>query len=177
MSEWIWNRVSPIATIWWFLALFAINAAFMFAFFGPRTASYLPAKTFDGRIKGFWPREADGILKEFKKKEKLDAYLMQEYVDLVYPLVYGLLFAVAIVGLGKALPLPHSFVLLPIGAVIGDYAENLSVIAMIVRYRVTSDVGPALATIASAASRVKWTLTLASLLLIVVLGIWRIVRR
>ncbi|HYC61609.1 MAG TPA: hypothetical protein VEK79_18785 [Thermoanaerobaculia bacterium] len=165
-----------LVSIWTFLILVALNTFFNVFLFKPRVKSY-PAKTFDGRIKGFRPSEAKGILKQFKDAGKLDAYLEQEWkIDLIYPLIYTAMFAVAILGLGA----PRWMVLLPLIGMVGDYVENFSVIGMIVQYRDHGTVPYPLAVLASVGSRVKWSFTLASAAVVLALGVWwliRVVRR
>ena len=176
MIDWLWARTSSIATWWNFFILFLIAFLFAHALFAPRVAAYLPAQTFDGRAKGWWPSEAESILKEFTK-ESLDAYQQQEStIDLVFPIVYTLLFAVGIVAAGRTTSLPHWLILAPYIACLADYLENTTYIAMIKAFRLTASVPYPLAVIGSVASRLKWgfsAITLIVLIVAVIMRLWQ----
>jgi hypothetical protein len=176
MIESLWNRIAAIANVWTFLALVLLFVGFQVFFFTPLGKHYPPGGTFDGR-RGFPPESASTILGEFALRGQLDNYEKQEYGDLIFPLVYSLLFAVAIVGLGKSLPVPHALLLLPLFAAIADYTENVCIIRMIRHYRADATVPHTLAVIASGASYTKWGLIFVSLGVVIVLAAWRLAVR
>jgi hypothetical protein len=176
MIDWLWRRTLSVARPWHVFILFLIAFLFTFALFRPRIAHY-PAMTIDGTNFGISPSQAKRILGTFAEAGQLDAYLEQEaQIDLVFPLVYALLLAGAIAGLGRPLNVPHWLVALPYAAAISDFVENFSVIGMIVRLRGGEVAPDALAWTASIGSRLKWGLLTGSLLVIGVLALWRIVR-
>src|SRR5260370_5876349 len=114
MIEWLWNRTETIATGWNFFVLLLFVCVFNLALFVPRVATYPDGGSFDGRWKGFTPSEVPGILQIFDHAGKLDTYVEQEKtMDLIFPVVYTLLFAVGIVGFGRAVALPHWPILFP----------------------------------------------------------------
>jgi hypothetical protein len=174
MIDWLWTRTSSIATWWTFLILLGIFVFFAQVLFAPRVATYLPAQTFDGRAKGWWPSEAEGILKQFKP-DRLDAYQQQEStLDLVFPIIYTLLFAVGIVAAGRTTSLPHWLILAPYIACLADYLENTTYIAMIKAFRLTEKVPYPLAVIGSVASRLKWGFSAISAIVLTVAVIMRL---
>lgn len=182
MTNWVWDRVAPIASWWTFLILAVLVVAFQFAFKHFFLEHYRiderQLQTFDGRMWGFAPGDVDGILAKFKQIDRLERYVCQEStVDLVFPLVYGLAFCVAIVGLGRRFPDARCLLVVPILAVIGDYIENFNAMAMALTYRASSHVPTALTWIAAIASRVKWGLTFASMgVVLVLLILWPFTR-
>jgi hypothetical protein len=177
MVDWLWTRTSSIATGWDCFILFLIAFIFATALFAPRVATY-PAKTFDGRWSGWWPSEAGGILHQFKCANKLDAYEEQEYtIDLVFPIVYTLLFAASIVALARGTWLPHWLIVVPYLACLSDYLENAAFIAMIRAYRLQDRVPVPLAVTGSIASRLKWgfiAISFAVLLFAAILRAWNV---
>ncbi|HEV7920231.1 MAG TPA: hypothetical protein VGR02_05515 [Thermoanaerobaculia bacterium] len=171
MIERLWALLARFANGWVFLAL-VIAFGLCRIGFKRFNAAYAPAKSFDGR--GFYkPSDAPDILKKFGSN--IDIYLRQEStLDLAFPIIYSLTFAVGIVWLGKSAP--HSLVVLPFATAIFDYCENVSVIGMIVHYRKSQTVPPALAWIASVATPVKTALFLASGVVLIVLALLRLYR-
>ena len=174
MTKGVWDRVTPMANWWTFLILAVLIVAFQFAFKHFFLQHYRiddrQLQTFDGRTWGFAPGDVDGILAKFKQIDKLGRYACQEAtVDLIFPLVYGLAFCVAIVGLGRRLPDARCLLVVPVLAVIGDYIENFNAMAMALMYRSADHVPKAMTYIAAIASRIKWGLTLASAVVVLVL--------
>ena len=166
-----------LVSIWTFLILYAINMLFYLFLFQPRLETY-PTKTFDGRMEGFRPSEAEGILQQFKVAGKLDEYLEQEWkIDLIYPLVYTAMLLIGIIGLTPNARARRWLATMPILAAIGDYTENFSVMGMIVQYRDHGTIQQPLAVLASVASRVKWGFTFASFATVAVLAVWWVVRK
>jgi len=162
----------------WVTFLAAASLVFYFAKyeFGPRR---YPTKTLDGRC-FYKPSAVAGILDQLGDSRA--AYFEQETtIDLIFPMLYGLMFVSAIVGLTPGAGTPRWIVALPLITVVSDYAENTTVIAMLKRYA-TARAGQAvdlgvLPWIASAASGTKGVSLLASTLAVVVLAITWIVRR
>lgn len=160
MIDWLWQKIAAIAGWPAFVVILAIGIVFNVLF--KRYGSHYPEATFDGRACGFRPSEVAAILKKFSDAGQLDRYFAQEtQLDLIFPLVYSLLFAVIIVGVGSRLP--HWVVAIPFAAALFDYCENFTYIALIVRYRATQTVPPALAVIGAVASRLKWGFVFLSL--------------
>ena len=171
----IWNRIESIANWRTFLVLVVLTAGFV-VFFN-RIGAHYPSDTLDGRKKGYKVSEVPTILGQFALAGQLKTYLKQEYVDLFFPLVYTLLLAVPIVGLGKSLPVPHALVLLPFLAGLADWIENTCAIVMIRQYLEDQTVPQKVAAIASAASAVKLAALTVSVGIVVVLAVWRVIRR
>ena len=144
--------------------------------FGPRK---YPTKTLDGRC-FYKPSAVAGILDQFGDSRA--AYFEQETtIDLVFPMLYGLMFVSAIVGLTPGAGTPRWIVAIPLITVMSDYAENTTVIVMLKRYAAVRagqavDLG-ALPWVASAASGTKGISLLASTVAVVVLAIAWFVRR
>jgi hypothetical protein len=154
MVDWLWTMIAAIATWRTFFVLFLFFVVFL-ALFNLYGENY-PRPSFDGQKFGISPGDVAPILRDFAGHGQLGRYLAQEtQLDLVFPAVYGLLFAVAIVGLR-----PKGWrwlVVLPIATALFDYCENFSFIALVVCYRKTLEVASALAIVASLASKLKWT--------------------
>ena len=144
--------------------------------FGPRK---YPTKTLDGRS-FYKPSAVECILNKLGNSRA--AYLEQEStIDLVFPMIYGLMFVSAIVGLTPGAGAPRWIVVFPLIAVAGDYAENATAIAMLKRYAawrapLPVDLG-VLPWIASAASGTKGASIIASIVAVAVLAIAWVVRR
>lgn len=165
----IWNRIESIANWRTFLVLVVLTAGFV-VFFQWIGADY-PSDTLDGRKKGYKVSEVPTILGQFALARQLKTYLKQEYVDLFFPLVYTLLLAVPIVGLGKSLRIPHALVLLPFLGGLADWTENTCVILMIRQYLPDQTVSQKIAAIASAGSAVKWAALTVSATIVILLAI------
>jgi hypothetical protein len=158
-----------------FLVLLGVVVYFFTVLF-PQLRENYPTETFDARTKGYKPSEAAGILKQFEDAGQLDNYLEQEWkYDLIFPLIYGAMLMIPIIGLAPKLGAPRWLILLPILAMIGDWIENLSVIGMILRYREQHMVPYPLALTASIASRIKTWCLLASIIVAAALGVWWVV--
>jgi len=154
--------------------LFLVAAALVFYFmkyeFGPRKHPL----TLDGRT-FYKPSCVPGILKELDKAGRLPGYFKQETtIDLIFPMVYGLMFVTAIVSLIPGAGAPRWLVVLPVLTVLADYCENATVIAMLKRY--PGDLG-VLPWFASAASGTKGVSLLGSTISVLVLVVMWFVRR
>jgi hypothetical protein len=148
-------------------------AALVFYFskyeFGPRK---YPVKTLDGRCL-YKPSSVAGILKDLGDTRA--QYFEQETtIDLIFPMIYGLMFVTAIIGLIPGAGAPRWLVVLPVITVLGDYCENATVIAMLKRY--PGDLG-VLPWIASAASGTKGISLLGSTLAVLALAVMWVVKR
>ena len=153
--------------------LFLVAAALVFYFskyeFGPRK---YPVKTLDGRCL-YKPSSVAGILSQLG--DSRTQYFEQETtIDLIFPMVYGLMFVTAIVSLIPGAGAPRWLVVLPVLTVLADYCENATVIAMLKRY--PGDLG-ILPWFASAASGTKGVSLLGSTLAVLVLVVLWFVRR
>jgi hypothetical protein len=182
MTQWVWDRIAAIANWWTFVILLALIVAFQYLAFKPFLSHYQingqQLQTFDGRMWGFAPGDVEGILGQFKQIGRLGTYALQESTaDLVFPIVYGLAFCVAIVLLGGRTAETRCLLVVPILNVVADYIENFNGIAMALTYRASEHVPKALTIIAALASRVKWGLSFAGLAIIIVLLVLRPFRR
>jgi hypothetical protein len=156
----------------WLLFLIAAGLVFYFSKyeFGPREDPL----TLDGRC-FYKPSAVAGILKELETAGRLPGYFKQETtIDLIFPMVYGLMFVTAIVSLIPGAGAPRWLVVLPVLTVLADYCENATVIAMLKRYPGDLGILPGLA---SAASGTKGVSLLGSTLAMLVLAVLWIVRR
>src|SRR5258708_14487647 len=114
----------------WVTFLAAASLFFYFAKyeFGPRK---YPTKTLDGRC-FYWPSAVPGILDQLGDSRA--AYFEQETtIDLVFPMLYGLMFGSAIVGLTPGAGTPRWIVPLPLITVRSAYAQTTTLIAMLKR--------------------------------------------
>jgi len=155
----------------WLTFLGATALVFYFAKyeFGPRK---YPVKTLDGRCL-YKPSSVAGVLKDLGDTRV--QYLEQETtIDLIFPMIYGLMFVSAIIGLIPGAGAPRWVIVLPVLTVFGDYCENATVIAMLKRY--PGDLG-ILPWIASAASGTKGISLLGSFLAVIVLAVMWVVKR
>ncbi len=172
MIDWIWERIERIVSWRTFLTLLLFFLVFNALFY--LYSAHYPRSSFDGTTCGVNPSDIADILVSFERADQLDRYLAQEWqLDLAFPAVYGLLFAVAVVGLR-----PRGWrllVLLPLLAALFDYCENFTFITIVLCWRKTHTLSPGLAMIGSAASHLKWSLILPSFLAPVVALIRRYV--
>lgn len=160
MIDWLWNRIDAITTWRTFFFLLLSFLAFN-ALFYLYSANY-PVSSFDGQKYGVGPADIRRILAKFDEAKQLDRYLAQEtQLDLAFPAIYGLLWAVMIVGLRPRGW--HWLVVLPLAAALFDYCENFTFIALVIGYRKTHAVVQALAVVGSIGSRLKWTFVILSL--------------
>jgi hypothetical protein len=168
MIDWLWRRTDAVATWWSFAALLALVIVF-FVLFG-RYGAHYPEKSFDGHRFGVGTADIQRILASFDKAKQLGQYLAQEtQLDLVFPAIYGLCFAVLIVLLQ-----PRGWrwlIVVPYATAFFDYCENVCFIALVLHYRAHHDVSPALAAVASIASRLKWTFMLLLLPAVVIAAV------
>ena len=165
----IWDVVGRIDSRWTIIVLLAAFLIFWLGFFRKNVKSYLPARTFDGRTEGFWPSQVESILKEFNPTQ-LQTYLNQARgIDMVFPLIYSILAAVIIHHAAPYLTM-RWLILLPFGAALADYVENISVITLIGRFRAGAKFGvwPVILVIAQ---RAKFLLLGASLVIVLILTI------
>jgi hypothetical protein len=154
MIDWLWQTIDAITGWTTFIVLLLLFAVFLVLF--NRYGAHYPRPSFDGQKWGIAPSDVEPILHDFRKAGQLDRYFAQEtQLDLIFPAVYGLLWAVMIVGLR-----PRGWrwlIVLPIAMALFDYCENFSYIALVVTYRQSLAVPHALAVTASVFSRLKWT--------------------
>ena len=153
MIDSLWRKTERIAT-WngfWVLLIYVIVFTVLFQFFG---IGY-PESTFDGHKYGVNPDDIARILRNFDAHQRLEQYLRQETaLDLLYPAIYGLFFAVVIVRLRPKGW--HGLVLVPYAAAFFDYCENISFITLVLCYQSCHAVPAGLAVVASVFSHLKW---------------------
>src|SRR5688572_12694380 len=134
----VWQVVGTMANKWSFVALLAIVLFFWFGYFERQKRRYAPLRTFDSRAEGFRPTqdEVARILGEFEEKGQLQAYLNQaRSIDMIFPVFYSLLGAIAIYIAAPHLTGLRWLVLLPFLMAIFDWLENLCIITVIGRFR------------------------------------------
>ena len=157
MVDWLWKKTERIATwnAFWVLLIYVIVFTVLFQFF----AAGYPEKSFDGHTYGVSPDDISRILKSFDEHQQLDQYLRQETaLDLLYPAIYGLFFAVSIV---RIRPKGwHWLVVIPYATAFFDYFENISFITLVLCYQACHAVPLGLAVVASVASHLKWAFLL-----------------
>jgi len=173
MIDWIWTRTAVLANIWAYLAVFALALLFAKVLF-PRHAEQYPigsdgkrVVTLDGKFPGYSPSDIEPKFRELGD-DGVDAYYAQEWqLDLIFPWLYALLFAIPIVWMGQHTTVPRWLVLFPYLAAVFDYVENLTMMAMIRAWQRSGAVPAAWKVIATIGSRGKWfflCLTLAALI-------------
>lgn len=176
MTDWVWGQISAFASFGVFAGFFVLSLIFIFVLFPLTKRHYKDMTTLDGNPWGFSVADANATLARMSEQQ-LRVYRMQELLtDLLFPLVYGLGFAVAMVLLARYVGAPHWLVLLPLAAALADYVENLSVVTMIGRRLAGRDLGP-MAGVGSAASRLKHSLLLITMLVLLGLATWGLWRR
>ncbi len=127
---------------------------------------------------GFTPEVARESLAAFGESGRQFYLLFQLTGDVLYPVVYGLLFGAAIGFLFRrslviSSPL-QPFALVPLVAAAFDLLENLAIVLMIVQYPAFPD---GLAQAGSVAGQMKWLLTALSLGLLVAGAVLYLLRR
>lgn len=176
LVDWIWNRTAAIASPTVFLALFVLSLIFIFVLFPLTKRHFKEVETFDANPWGFSSGEAPGILAKFNS-DQLRHYLNQErFTDLLFPVVYGIGFAVAMVLLVNFTGAPRWLILLPYAAALADWCENFSIICMIGKHQKGQALG-VFATVGSIASRLKHSLLAATVLVLIGLGAWALWNR
>jgi|GEM_PF-3314164 len=157
----------------WLIFIGALALVFYFSKYEFKAEGY-PTKSLDGRCL-YWPSSVPGILKQFDDAGQLPQYYKQETTtDLLFPMIYGLAFMTAILGLIPGAGAPRWLVVFPVLTVIADYCENATVIAMLKRYPNSLGFLP---NIASVASGTKGICLLGSTLAVVGLAIVWLVKR
>lgn len=176
MINWVWGQVSAFASLGAFAGFFVLSLIFLLLLFPLTKRYYKDITTLDGNPWGFTVADANATLARMNEQQ-LRVYRMQELLtDLVFPLVYGLGFAVAMVLLARYVGAPRWLVLLPLAAALADYGENLAVVSMIGRRLAGRELGP-IAGVGSVASRLKHFLLLITVLVLLGLSAWGVWRR
>ena len=176
MVDWVWAQISAFASMPVFAGFFVVSLLFIFVLFPLTKRHYKNIRTLDADPWGFSVKDADYTL-GLMNEQQLRVYRSQELLtDMLFPLVYGLGFAVAMVLLARYAGAPRWLVLLPLAAALADYAENLSVVSMIGRRLRGEALGP-MASVGSVASRIKHFLLLATVLVLLALCAWAAWRR
>ena len=177
MADTVWRLMAPWATLPVFAGFFVVSLIFIFVLFPLTKRKYAPGTvTLDGNPWGFSPADAQDLLGTRMDSEQLKTYRRQELMtDMVFPLVYGIGFALAMLMLARYTGAPRWLIFLPLIAMIADYIENMSVVAMIGNQLSGRPLGAA-ASIGSVASRFKHFLLLATVVTLLVLcglALWR----
>src|SRR5687768_17287014 len=170
----VWQVVGTMANKWSFIALLAIVLMFWFGYFERKKRRFAPLRTFDGRAEGFRPTqdEVAGILREFETAGHLQTYLTQARgIDMIFPVFYSLLGAIAIYLAATHLTGLRWLVLLPFAMAIFDWLENLCVITVIGRFRSDPTKLGSWPMLLFIAQRLKFLLMGAVLVAVVVLSI------
>lgn len=176
MADWVWSHIAPFASLPVFAGFFVLSLIFIFALFPLTKKAYPDIVTLDGNKWGFTPADAKETLGKMSEHQ-LRVYRKQElYTDMVFPLVYGLGFAIATVLLARYVGAPKWLIFLPLVAALADYIENISVTVMIGRQLRGEELG-GIATVGSIASRFKHFLLLATILVLLGLAAWALWRR
>lgn len=177
MADQAWRLIAPWATLPVFAGFFVLSLIFIFVLFPMHRKHYPPGTvTLDANRWGFTVADAKELLGQRLNADQLRVYRRQELVtDMLFPLVYGLGFTLAMVMLARYVGAPRWLIFLPIAAAIADYIENISVAVMIGRQLRGQELGP-MASIGSVASRFKHFLLLATVVTLIVLcgmALWR----
>jgi hypothetical protein len=176
MINWVWGQISAFASLGVFAGFFALSLIFIFVLFPLTKRHYKDITTLDGKPWGFTVADANATLARMSEQQ-LRVYRLQELLtDLLFPLIYGVGFAVAMLLLARYVGAPHWLVLLPLAAALADYIENLSVVSMIGRRLAGRELGP-MAGVGSVASRLKHFLLLITVLTLLGLSAWCVWRR
>jgi hypothetical protein len=175
----VWNGIDAIASVRLFAVFLALFLVFSYVFFPMHKAKYsADAKTLDSRFLGFAPQTAEDALSRFTTSD-LVRYVEQELtIDLVFPIIYLLMTALALVLLGRVTRVPRPLVLIPFAAAIGDYTENFSIALMAARKLGGEAVG-VFALVGSAGSRCKHVMLYSITVLVVwfaLAAVWRRLR-
>lgn len=177
MADWVWRTIAAYATLPVFAGFFVLSLIFIFVLFPLTKRHYKGIVTLDGNPWGFSVADAEQLLGRDMTPDQLRVYRKQELVtDMLFPLVYGIGFAIAMVMLARYVGAPRWLVFLPLAAALADYIENISVAVMIGRKLNGQDLGP-MASIGSIASRFKHFLLVVTILVLLGLCAWALWRR
>ena len=176
MIDWVWGQISAFASLGVFAGFFVLSLIFIVGLFPLTKRYYKDIMTLDGNPWGFTVADANATLARMNEQQ-LRVYRMQELLtDLIFPVVYGLGFAVAMVLLARYVGAPRWLVLLPLAAALADWVENISVVSMIGNRLAGRELGP-MAGVGSIASRIKHFLLLITVLVLLGLAAWGMWRR
>ncbi len=176
MTNWVWGQISAFASLGVFAGFFVLSLIFLFVLFPLTKRYYKDITTLDTNPWGFTVADANATLARMSEQQ-LRVYRMQElFTDLIFPLVYGLGFAVAMVLLARYVAAPRWLVFVPLAAALADYIENLSIVSMIGRRLAGRELGP-IAGVGSVASRLKHFLLVITVLILFGLSAWGLWRR
>lgn len=176
MADWVWRYLAAYATLPVFAGFFVLSLIFLFVLFPLTKRHYKGIVTLDRNPWGFSVADAEQLLGRDMTPDQLRVYRKQELVtDMLFPLVYGIGFAIAMVMLARYTGAPRWLVLLPLAAAAADWVENLSVAMMIGRKLRGQELGT-MASIGSIASRFKHFLLVVTILVLLGLcacALWR----
>ena len=171
-------RIDEYASLRNFLLLLGVCVVFKYALFVPvskRIGADTPAyRTFDVRCSGYTLEEAIGVLHYYGTEGRRVYRLLESTVDLVFPLIYSVMLAIAIAGgVRVTTPALRPLIYVPFAGALFDIAENISVIMMINRFPDVRGIVP----IASLFTRTKCALLLVSMVLAALSGLALLVKR
>ena len=176
MADWVWRNIADYATLPVLAGLFVLALIVIFVLFPLTKRHYKNIRTLDADPMGFSVRDAEYTLGKMTDTQ-LRAYRNQElYADMVFPIIYSLFFAVAMVMLVRYVGGPRWLVLLPFAIAIADYFENIAVLGMIGKQRRGEPLGST-ASLGSVASRIKHALLLLTVLVLLGLCVWAVMVR
>ena len=122
---------------------------------------------------GFSPEQAYTIIAAYGEAGRSGAILFTAIADSLYPFVYAGLLAFAISWFLKGIPIKNSkwqyLNLLPFAALIFDFVENAGIISMLAGY---PEQFVNMASMASVAGMLKWTMVVVSAAALVFVIIW-----
>lgn len=176
MLRWLIDRSFAVTSCCSFLILFGLFCYFQFGFFRPRVSAYR-GKTFEGTV-FYKPSQAKDIIAALTAENRRSYLIGEVTEDLVFPVIYALMFAVAIAGLAPVARVPRWLVLLPYATAFFDYIENACVAAMLLLYakNASGGLGP-LPYIGSVATPIKSVLFLLSAVTSMIVGLLWVIRK
>lgn len=177
MADWVWRHIAAYASLPVFAGFFVLSLIFLYVLFPLTKRHYKGIATLDVNRWGFTVADAEQLLGKDMTPDQLKVYRKQELVtDMLFPLVYGIGFAIAMVMLVRYVGGPRWLIFLPLAAAVADYVENISVAVMIGRKLRGQELGT-MASIGSVASRFKHFLLAATVLVLLGLCAWALWRR
>lgn len=155
------------------LIFLAIDFIFMLGimpYLGEQMNQFTPGfQPLDITIPSYTPAHAHQTIAKLSDEGRAYYRSIELGVDLVYPLIYGIAFALLITYLLAKVSLPKSKIrwlaLLPLIGMLFDYAENLSIVSLIDHFPQQSD---GMAQLAAYCSLGKWSFIFATFALVLI---------
>lgn len=137
-----------------------------------------PVRPLDLRPAGYSPADAHAMLQSLGSEGRRFYVTIETTVDVVYPIVYAIMFFLAIHWLADRAPAPATWprraALLPVAAAALDVAENVGILRMVQRFPERADTA---ARISSTFTTIKWACFAVTLLVVLWLGARALTRR